>query len=47
MASTANPTSFIDRTGRRPKEDVGVVEVDATFGRVLGFVDGQKVRTLE
>ena len=34
-----------DRSGRRPKEDSGVVEIDATFGRMLGLVDGQKVRT--
>ena len=44
MASTAKSTSIADRTGRRPKEDVGVVEIDATFGRMLGLVDGQKVR---
>lgn len=44
MASTAKSTSMGDRSGRRPKEDSGVVEIDATFGRMLGLVDGQKVR---
>ena len=46
MASTAKSTPTADRTGRRPKEEVGVVEIDAMFGRVLGLVDGQKVRLI-
>ena len=46
MASNAKATSVTDRTGRRPKEEVGVVEIDATFGRMLGLIDGQKVRSL-
>lgn len=46
MASTAKLNSVSDRTGRRPKEEVGVVELDSTFGRMLGLVDGQKVRTI-
>ena len=45
MASSAKATSITDKTGRRPKEEVGVVEIDATFGRVLGLIDGQKVRS--
>ena len=45
MASTAKANSITERTGRRPKEEVGVVEIDATFGRVLGLIDGQKVRS--
>ena len=44
MASTAKSTSIPNRTGGRPKEETGVVEIDATFGRVLGLIDGQKVR---
>ena len=43
MASTAKPTSIADRTGRRSKEEIGVVEIDASFGRMLGLSDGQKV----
>lgn len=46
MASTAKPTSIADRTTRRPKEEMGVVEIDATFGRMLGLLDGQKVRII-
>ena len=44
MASTAKPSSLVDRVGRRVREEVGVVEIDAAFGRLLGFVDGQKAR---
>ena len=44
MASTAKPTSLVDRAGRRVMEEVGVIEIDAAFGRMLGFADGQKVR---
>jgi hypothetical protein len=43
MASTAKPTSIADRTGRRPREEMGVIEIDATFGRMLGLADGQRV----
>ena len=46
MASTAKSTSVSDRAGRRPKEEVGVVEIDATFGHMLGLTDGQKVRAV-
>lgn len=45
MASNTKASSITDRTGRRPKEEVGIVEIDATFGRVLGLIDGQKVST--
>ena len=46
MASTAKSTSIIDRNGngKRSKEEPGVVEIDAIFGRMLGLTDGQKVR---
>ena len=44
MTSTAKSASVADKTGRRPKEEIGVVEIDATFGHMLGLVDGQKVR---
>ena len=44
MASTAKPISIADRTGRRAKEELGVVEIDATFGHMLGLADGQRVR---
>lgn len=47
MASTAKTVSMAERTGRRAKEEVGVVEIDATFGRMLGLIDGQKVRILQ
>ena len=46
MASTAKSTSITEKTGRRSKEEIGVVEIDATFGLVLGLIDGQKVRML-
>lgn len=46
MASTAKSASIADTTGRRSKEELGVVEIDATFGRMLGLLDGQKVRTI-
>lgn len=45
MASTAKPSSLVDRGGRRVREEAGVLEIDAAFGRMLGFADGQKVRT--
>ena len=45
MASAAKVASIGERTGRRPKEEIGVVEIDATFGRVLGLTDGQRVGT--
>ena len=44
MASTGKPSSLVDRVGRRVREEAGVVEIDAAFGRMLGFADGQKVR---
>ena len=44
MASTSKPSSLVDRVGRRVREEAGVVEIDAAFGRMLGFADGQKVR---
>jgi hypothetical protein len=47
MASTAKSVPMIERTGRRAKEEVGVVEIDATFGRMLGLVDDQKVNMLQ
>ena len=45
MASTAKPTSIAESTGRRAKDESGVVEIDATFGRMLGLAEGQKVGT--
>ena len=45
MASTAKLISVVERAGRRPKEETNVVEIDATFGRMLGLADGQKVGT--
>ena len=44
MASTAKPSLLVDRVGRRVREEAGVVEIDAAFGRMLGLADGQKVR---
>ena len=46
MASTAKLVSISDKAGRRWKEELEVVEIDATFGRVLGLIDGQKVRAI-
>lgn len=43
MGSTARSKSLIDRSGRKPKEDVGAIEIDDKFARMLGLVDGQKV----
>jgi len=45
MASTAKSTSIMDRSGRRAREEPGVVEIAATFGRMLGLADSQKVGT--
>ena len=44
MASTAKPNSLVDRVGRRVRDEAGVVEIDAAFGRMLGFADGQRVK---
>ena len=46
MASTSKPSSLVDRVGRRVREEVGVVEIDAAFGRMLGLADGQKVKNI-
>lgn len=46
MASTAKPTSMPPMTGRRTRDATGVVEIDDTFGRMLGLSDGQKVGIL-
>lgn len=43
MESTAKPATIVDKTGRRTREESGVVEIDATFGRMLGLGEGQKV----
>ena len=43
MASSAKVASVVERSGRKPREELGVVEIDATFGRMLGLVDGHKV----
>ncbi len=43
MASAAKSTQLADRTGRRAKEESGVVEIDDTFGTMLGLLDGQRV----
>ena len=44
MSSSARPASIIERTGRKAKEELGSIEIDTTFGRMLGLIDGQKVR---
>ena len=44
MASTAKPNSLVDRVGRRVRDEAGVIEIAAAFGRMLGFADGQRVR---
>lgn len=33
----------INRSGGRQEQDVATVEVDVSFGRLLGLADGQKV----
>ena len=43
MASAMKPLASVDRRSRRVKEETGLLELDATFGRMLGLVDGQKV----
>ena len=44
MASTNKTTSLAEKTGRRAREEIGVVEIDSTFARTLGLQEGQKVR---
>ncbi|KAL9128782.1 MAG: hypothetical protein Q9217_002611 [Psora testacea] len=46
MASSPKPASPTNRGGRRAREEGGLVELDATFGHMLGLVDGQKVNLL-
>ena len=46
MASALKASSALERGGKRNKDDVGYVEMDATFGRMLGLTDGQKVGLL-
>ena len=46
MASTAKPTPMPEVSGRRSRDATGVVEIDDTFGRMLGLSDGQKVGIL-
>lgn len=43
LASVVGRGSQKGSTAGREQE-VSMVEVDATFGRMLGFTDGQKVR---
>ena len=45
MTSAAKSIPVADRAGRRSREESGVVEMDVTFGRLLGLADGQKVGT--
>lgn len=33
----------INRSGGRQEQDVATVEIDATFARMVGIADGQKV----
>lgn len=47
MASMTKSVPIAERTGRKAKEEVGMVEIDATFGRMLGLADGQKVIILQ
>lgn len=46
MASTSKPSTMPDVVGRRARDATGVVELDDTFGRMLGLSDGQKVGIL-
>ena len=43
MASAPKPAPAFDRGGRRTRDDGRMLEIDATFGRMLGLVDSQKV----
>ena len=43
MASSRKSTSILERGGRRPQDEIGIIEIDETFGQLLGLVDGQKV----
>ncbi|MCJ1400665.1 Peroxisome biosynthesis protein pex1 [Xylographa trunciseda] len=50
MASQRRPSIPVGRTqvknGTPREQDIGIVEVDATFGRMLGLAEGQKVGIL-
>ena len=46
MASTAKPMQMLEASGRRLRDATGVVEIDDTFGRMLGLSDGQRVGIL-
>ena len=43
MASATKAGPTIEKSRKRGRDDAGLVEIDATFGRMLGLVDGQKV----
>ena len=47
MASTAKAAPTLGKSGRSKREESNVVEIDATFGRVLGLTDGQKVGSID
>ncbi|MCJ1395579.1 Peroxisome biosynthesis protein pex1 [Xylographa bjoerkii] len=51
MASQRRPSASIGRTHAKNissrEQDIGVVEVDATFGRTLGLAEGQKVSQIQ
>ena len=46
MASSSVSAPVSGRIGKRDGENVGMVEIDAVFGRMLGLSDGQKVGKL-
>ena len=47
MSSQRNSKSLMSRNGARGNSaretEAGTVEIDATFGRMIGFAEGQKV----
>ena len=46
MASSASPTAVSEVSGRRPRDVTGMIEIDDTFGRMLGLSAGQRVGVL-
>ena len=46
MASSSVSAPVSGRIAKRGGENVGMVEIDAVFGRMLGLSDGQKVGKL-
>ena len=43
MASAPKSAPMPERIGKQGGESLGLVEIDAVFGKMLGFSDGQKV----